>query len=212
MTVSPGTATVLDGASQQFSVSGNDQFGNAMTPNVTWSVSGTGTAHQQHRPVHRPGLRGTPVVIVTATSGGARSNASVTLTDPPPTVATAASANPSTVTGNTTRLSVLGADAGGAANLDLHLDAPRAPPRPRRHLLRQRQQCRPEHHRHVHRGRQLFLPGHHPDSRGLTATSAVTVNVVQTLTGLTVSPATATVLEAPPSSSASAATTSSATP
>ena len=95
---------------------------------VTWWVSGTGTGNISSSGLYTAPASGTPGVTITATSGGVSGNASVTLTDPPPTVATAASASPGTVTGNTTSLSVLGADAGGAANLTYTWTPPAGPP------------------------------------------------------------------------------------
>ncbi|MDP9173513.1 MAG: autotransporter-associated beta strand repeat-containing protein, partial [Planctomycetota bacterium] len=115
--VAPGTAGLNENGSQQFSAVANDQFGIALSsqPGFAWSrtsgigsISGTGL-------YTAPGAAGT--ATVQASSGGINGTASVTITNAAPTVATAASASPSTVTGTSSALSVLGADDGGESNL-----------------------------------------------------------------------------------------------
>src|SRR6202040_704549 len=64
-----------------------------------------------------PGSNGAGSATITATSGSVSGNASITVSNAAPTVATAGSASPSPVTGTTTALSVLGADDGGEPNL-----------------------------------------------------------------------------------------------
>ncbi len=78
----------------------------------------------------------------------------------PPTVATAAHAGTGTVTGTSTTLAVLGADAAGAVESQLYLVGHH--PAPRRggaDVQRQRQQCGPEYQRRVYRGRDLRFRG-----------------------------------------------------
>jgi autotransporter-associated beta strand protein len=76
MTVSPGTATVATGATQQFTATMTDQFGAVMStqPSFTWSVSGGGT-------VSTSGLFTAPTTTgsstVTASGGGLSATASV---------------------------------------------------------------------------------------------------------------------------------------
>ncbi len=56
ITVTPGTATLNENGTQQFSATAYDQFHATMAaqPAITWSqVSGVG-AHRRHRPLHRP--------------------------------------------------------------------------------------------------------------------------------------------------------------
>ena len=80
ISVSPASASVQTGATQQFSATGRDQFGNPLNPQptVTWSVSGGGS-------ISSGGLfsatnPGGPFTV-TAASGGVSGTASVTVTD-----------------------------------------------------------------------------------------------------------------------------------
>ena len=118
LTVSPSTATINSGGSQQFSATAYDQFGAAMTPQpaFTWSVvsGGVGSINSSSG-LYTSSAAGS--ATVKATSSSVNNTASVTVTNPAPTVATPAAANPSPVTGTTTSLSVLGASGGGEANL-----------------------------------------------------------------------------------------------
>src|SRR5688572_24905879 len=105
------------GAKQQFTAAGNDQFGQelAVQPAFTWSkLAGVGS-------VDAAGLysagASAGTATVRATSGAVSGDASITVTNAPPTVATPAAAAPSPVTGTSTGLSVLGADDGGETNL-----------------------------------------------------------------------------------------------
>src|SRR4029077_9505585 len=76
--VSPASATVADGATQQFTASGQDQFGNAMTPTVAWSVSGLCTINSSG--LYTAPSTGSGSATVTATSGSLTAMASVTVT------------------------------------------------------------------------------------------------------------------------------------
>ncbi len=115
ISVSPSTAALSAGGEQQFTATGLDQFGNALAtqPNFTWAAT-TGS-------ISSGGLYSAPDVSANATvkasSGAVSGTAAVTVTDYPPTVAAPAAAAPSTVTGTTTALSVLGADDAGASVL-----------------------------------------------------------------------------------------------
>ena len=79
--VTPATASVATGASQQFSARANDQFGNAIAsqPAFTWSVSGGGV-------VSTAGLYTAPTTAGSATvraaTGAFQGNAAVTITTP----------------------------------------------------------------------------------------------------------------------------------
>ncbi|WP_375417156.1 discoidin domain-containing protein [uncultured Hymenobacter sp.] len=83
LTVTPATASVVSGASQQFTAQGKDQFGNAFATTPTWTVSGGGT-------ISSGGLFAASTVggpfTVTATSGSVKGTASVTVTAPTTTV------------------------------------------------------------------------------------------------------------------------------
>jgi hypothetical protein len=77
--VSPGSATVVDGATQQFSATGFDQFNQTMSlePGFTWSVtSGSGSVSGG---LYTAPSSGTGTAVVQAASGGVTGSASVTL-------------------------------------------------------------------------------------------------------------------------------------
>jgi hypothetical protein len=160
--------------------------------NVTWSASsgtidGTGLYTAGDAPA-------TPTI--TATSGSVSGQTILTIGNTAPTVATAASGSPSPVTGTTTNLSVLGADDGGESNLIYTWTADPSDPAP---------------------ASITFAPGvsngtnaannatatftaagtykFHAtitDAGGLTTSSPVSLTVSQTLTGITLSPSSAT--------------------
>ena len=111
ITVDPPSVNLDAGATQQFTATGSDQFGNplASQPTFTWTTSVAGGT------INSSGLFTAPNVTssgtVTASSASiAGNNSAVSVTDQGPTVATAASATPDAVSGTTTNLSVLGAD------------------------------------------------------------------------------------------------------
>jgi len=92
--VSPGFAALNEGQAQQFSATAFDQFGVALVlqPAFTWSVpGGAGT-------VDASGLYTAPAnagsETVRASSNAVSGDASVTITNAAPTVATAAGASP----------------------------------------------------------------------------------------------------------------------
>ena len=102
---------------QSFSAIGYDQFGAALAaqPSFTWtSASGVGSINAWG--LYTAGSVAGPATI-TAASGSVVGSAAVTVTNAAPTVATPAAAAPGSVTGTSTTLSVLGADDGGTANL-----------------------------------------------------------------------------------------------
>jgi hypothetical protein len=80
LTVTPGAVTLAPGGTQQFTVSGRDQFGNTVAnPAVTWSVaSGSGTVNASGS--YKAGAA-TGSSTVAATSGTVRGQASVTLSN-----------------------------------------------------------------------------------------------------------------------------------
>jgi hypothetical protein len=112
ITVAPTSVGVAAGATQQFTATVFDQFGAALVnqPAINWSTT-TGSITQG-------GLftSAGAAATVTAADGSLSANAQVLLYQPP-TVVNAAAASPGTVTGKTTNLSVLGADAGGEPSL-----------------------------------------------------------------------------------------------
>ena len=116
VTVTPGSATLASHNTQQFTASGADQFGAAMSPAVTWTNTGAGSVNGTglYTAAYAAGT-----ATVTATSGAVSGSANVTITNAAPTVATAAGASPATVIGTTTNLSALGADADGGGEPSL---------------------------------------------------------------------------------------------
>src|SRR2546425_9019494 len=87
----------------------------AIPPAVTWAVSGGGTIDAGG--LFTAGATTGGPHTVTASSGGVSDTASVTVVSQPPTIASAASANPNPVTATTTAVSGLGADDGREAGL-----------------------------------------------------------------------------------------------
>src|SRR5207249_10958338 len=117
--VSPGLATVDPNATQAFSATVKDQFGNAMAsqPAFGWTAGG-GTIDSSG--LYTAGGNGGGPFTVTATDpgSGVQGTASVNIQNDAPTIATAAAASPNRVTsGTTTDLAVLGADDGGESHL-----------------------------------------------------------------------------------------------
>jgi hypothetical protein len=121
-----GTTTVSESATQQFAASAKDQFGVALTsqPTFTWTTSGVGSVSSTGL-YTAPGSTGS--ATVTATSGSVSGNASLTVSNGP-SVVTPAAASPSTVTGTTTSLSVLGSDPAGESSLTYLWAIPASPP------------------------------------------------------------------------------------
>ncbi len=113
ISVSPASASVQTGATQQFSATGRDQFGNPLNPQptVTWSVSGGGS-------ISSGGLfsatnPGGPFTV-TAASGGVSGTASVTVTATPVlTTISVSPASASVQTGATQQFSATGRDQFG---------------------------------------------------------------------------------------------------
>ena len=117
LSINPATATLNENATQTFTVTGLDQFGNplASQPSVVWSSTGVGSINASSGVFTSAGATGT--ATVTASVNSLTATATATVVNAAPTVAQAAAANPGTVTGTTTNLTVLGADDGGEANL-----------------------------------------------------------------------------------------------
>ncbi len=111
--VSPASPSVPLNGTQAFAAAAFDQFNNPMPANVTWSASsgtidGTGL-------YAAGGTAGTATIA--AASGSVSGDATLTIVNTAPTIATAATASPNYGSGATANLSVLGADDGGEANL-----------------------------------------------------------------------------------------------
>ena len=101
--ISPGTPTVAGNGTQQFAVTGYDQFGNTTTsPTVTWSAAPLGGGTFSGSRYTAPAAPFTDTVTAT-TSGGLQASTPVNVIATP-----AAAATPGTVTGTTTTLAALG--------------------------------------------------------------------------------------------------------
>jgi len=85
LAVTPATATVRTGASQTFSTTGFDAYGNGVAPAATWTLSSTAlgrlSATTSSSTVFTAGTRGGSLGL-TATSGAISSTASITVTKP----------------------------------------------------------------------------------------------------------------------------------
>ncbi len=99
ITVGPSSSALGSAASQQFAAAAYDQFGNTMQtqPAFTWSNTGAGSINATTGLYTASYASGSGTV--TAASGSISGSAVVTVTDAAPTVATAAAAESSTVTG-----------------------------------------------------------------------------------------------------------------
>ena len=119
VSVSPASVDLAPNATQQFTATALDQFGQAMgtQPAFTWSLVPLSAGSINSTGLYTaPATSGTATVL--ATTGTIYiGTASVTVSDTPPTVLLPASATPNPVTGTTTTLSVLAEDIGGGGTL-----------------------------------------------------------------------------------------------
>jgi Bacterial Ig-like domain (group 2) len=114
ITVSPSSASVTTGGTQQFSATGKDQYGQPMSPQptFTWSVSSGGTISSSG--LFTAGSTTGGPFTVTATSGSVSGTASVTVTAPPVlTTITVSPATASVQTGKTQQFTASGLDQFG---------------------------------------------------------------------------------------------------
>ncbi len=192
--VSPATVSLATGVAQAFTASGRDQFATTLTTQPTFTWSGTGT----------PTIAGSSFTwatagtyTVTAASGGKTGTATATvITNTAPTVATAAAASPSPVTGTTTALSVLGADTtGGETALTYTWATTGTPPAAVTFSANGTNAAKSSTATFTKAG-SYTLQATIRDAGNLTVTSSVAVTVNATLTTVVVSPASATVMTA----------------
>ena len=193
LALSPASPTVIEGASQQFSATATDQFGNPMaTPSLLWSIpSGTGS-------IDGTGLytaaSTSGTTTVSATSGGVSATATITVPNEPPTVAVAAAASPDVVTGTSTALSVLGADDGGQSNLTYTWSTYGTSPAAVTFSANANNAAKNTIAHFTQAGDYQFDVTI-TDAEGLSVTSTVNVTVNHTLTSLSLTPASPTVVE-----------------
>jgi hypothetical protein len=200
ISVSPTTASLDWGVSRQFTASARDQFGLAMAgqPAFIWTLAagGAGGSLSASGLYTAPLASGTDTVRATDSSTNLSGTAAVTVMQAPPTVVTAASANPSPVTGTTTNLTVLGADAAGAASLTYTWAVTSAPAGAATPTFSSSGTNASQNTTAA-----FYLAGTYTfqatitDPSGLTAVSSVTVTVVQTVTSLSVTPGNVTLAD-----------------
>src|SRR6184192_4623283 len=194
VTVSPASATVDPNATQAFTATLYDQFGDVVAPQPTfaWLVSGGGTIDASGL-FAAGGLGGGPFTVTATDPGsGVQGTASVTIQNDAPAIAIAAAASPNPVTtGTTTSLSVLGADDGGEANL-AYTWAVTAGPGGATFSANGTNAAKSSTATFTQAGTYTVRVSV-TDQDGLTVTSQVVVPVQQHASSVTVSPASATV-------------------
>ena len=180
ITVTPATPALASHATQQFTASGFDQFGNAMSlASTTWSVTAGS--------ITSSGLFTAPyasaAVTVTANSGSVNGTTLATVTNSAPTVTTAAGASPNPVTGTTTALSVFGEDDAGESNLTYTWATTGTPPAAVSFSANGSNAAKNTTATFSKAGSYTFQVTI-TDGGGLSTTSSVTVTVNQTLTSI----------------------------
>jgi hypothetical protein len=188
--VTPGPVTLNDGGTQQFAATGLDQFGQAlsMQPTLIWTVGSGGIGTINSSGVYSAPISGTGSATVQASGGMISGSATVTVqTAQPPTVVTPASASPTSVTGTTTKLSVVGADAAGEASLTYTWSS--TGPAAVTFSSNSTNAAQDVTATFTKAGTYTFTATI-IDPAGLSTTSSVTVTVAQKLTRIVVSPAT----------------------
>ena len=194
LTVTPGSASLLDSGTQQFTATALDQFGRplASQPSCSWTLTGIGSLTSTG--MYNAPSSGTGSATVAAASGAMSATASVTVASSPPTVVTPASASPYPVTGTTTNLSVQGTDASGTSSLIYTWSVVSAPGGAAAPTFSANGSGAAQNTTAT-----FFQAGSYTfqvtltDPAGLTATSSVAVTVNQTLTSVSVTPGTVTV-------------------
>ncbi len=114
LTVTPDPATVVQGATQQFTATGRDYRGNVVSTSASWAViAGGGTINPTG--LFTAGLvNGTYANTVQAASGGLTGNATVIVVSPGPLATITVTPNPaSVIVGGTQQFVATGRDAGG---------------------------------------------------------------------------------------------------
>jgi endoglucanase len=129
--VSSAASKLIVGQTQQFSAVTFDQFGNAMTPQptFTWSLaSGAGSINASG--LYTASVAGSATVQASYSNVNGTATVTIAAAFAAPTVAKAASVSAGPVTGTSANLSVLGAYEGGESNLTYTWSLTGAPPAP----------------------------------------------------------------------------------
>ena len=180
-------------ATQQFTATAYDQFGATMRRNPTfnWAVAtGVGSINSSSGLYTASYASGTATVTAVRRRPCTSNAAAVTVTDAAPTVATPAAASAQPVTGTTTSLSVLGADSdgGGEANLTYTWATTGTPPAAVNFLPNSSNAAKNSTATFTKAGSYSFVVTI-TDQGGQSTTSTVNVTVNQTVTAITISPA-----------------------
>jgi len=196
--ITPVSTSLSSHATQQYTAIGHDQFGDVMSPEpaYTWNVaSGVGSISTSG--LYTASYAAGSATVTAAYNGVTSNTASIIVTDAAPTVATAAAAIPSTITGTTTALSVLGADTdgGGESNLTYTWSVTAEPNGSTTPTFSPNatNAAKSTTATFFQAGNYTFLATI-TDGGGLSTTSSVGVTVNQTMTTIVVSPASAVLL------------------
>ncbi len=195
ISISPSSASLAGGDTQQFTATGYDQAGMPMNPQptFTWSiVSGAGAVTPSggtNASVQFTAGSNTETVVIQVSSGTVSSTVNVNVTSSvAPAITNAANASPTPVTGTTTNLSVLAADAAGDGSLTYSWSTLGAPPAAVQFSASGTNGAKNTIATFSKAGNYDFQVKVTNPS-GFYATSNVSVQVVQTATGVSVSPA-----------------------
>jgi hypothetical protein len=109
LVLSPSSASVPDGTTEQLSATALDQFGNSMTaaPSITWSIASGGAGTINSSGLYTAPASGAGSATVVATSGTVSGTASLSIVAETLTMVDPASASTTQVTGTTVNLSAL---------------------------------------------------------------------------------------------------------
>jgi hypothetical protein len=190
ISVSPGGATLAVHSRQQFQAVALDQFGQKMArqPRFTWSIASGGIGTINNGQYNSPNS-GAGSATIQADADGLTGTATVTVEELPPVITHSASANPNPVTGTQTQLQVQASDPQGAklSYAWTVKSEPAGAPAPTFN-----NPSNDVTNVTFHQAGSYTFTVTVTDALGLSTTSSVTVTVAQTLTGLSLTPATAT--------------------
>lgn len=189
ITVAPATASVIIGQTLSLSAVGSDQFGTAMGMSPIWTVAGGGT-------ITPTGLFTAAMSVgtstITASAGGRSGTAVLMVTNVAPTVLVPAAASANPVIGTSVDLSVLGGDDGDVGALTYTWSLTGTSPAPVVFSVNANHAAQSTRATFTAAGMYAFEVVI-ADAGDLTVASQLYVVVAQTLTGLTVTPTTASV-------------------
>jgi fibronectin type 3 domain-containing protein len=189
--LSPATVTLPDTGQLQFAATAFDQHGRPMAtqPHFTWSIVRGGVGSINSSGDYTGPYSGTGSATVQATIRRVRGSARVTIQHTPPVITQAASSTQNPVTGNQTQLQVQASDPQGASLTDTWsvTAQPAGATTPTFSNAN-------SNNTNVtfHQAGAYTFSVTVTDPLGLSATSAVSVTVVQTTTSLSITPANVT--------------------